>query len=245
VRELETLVAGLQEEVAQYRRLSELGQIAVGIGHELRQPLSVINSLAYCLRTAMRNCNADQCGMYVSRNAPMAYIDRMEEQVSLANRIIAGLGEYARTHRAAAAAIDLNMLLDREVAQLEVPENVRVLRQLEQPSPRAFADPVHVERMFHVLATNALQSMEAAGGELVLRTASDGAAVLMEISDTGAGVSDAVRDKLFLPFFTNKTSGLGLGLALARQLAVANNGSIEFRPASPHGAIFRVRLPKA
>lgn len=229
-----------RQELAERERLALIGQIAVAISHELRQPLSVINNIAYYLHLV--------CG---EKDAPDAYaslrphLDKLEDQVALANRIVSNLTEYARTQQPNRQPTDLNHLVEEQMALVEIPESIRVEKQLGPGLPRALADPVHVERVLHNLLTNAIQSMRASGGELRLRTFVEDLQVVLEVGDTGPGIPEELRDKIFQPFFSTKFGGLGLGLALARQLLEANQGSISFCTRPDRGATFQVRLPAA
>ena len=248
--QLQEALAALEqarEELAQRERLALLGQIAVGIGHELRQPLSVISNIAYCLRSALEEKGGGAKSTVAgagSRTSPATHLDRLDEQVAEANRIIAGLMDYARTNRPRRRPTDLNELVEQQAARLNLSPQIH-LRKLPAPDlPSVLADPLHLERVFHILAANALQSMEAAGGELYLRTYFEPGWVVLEVSDTGGGIPEELRAKIFRPFFSGKAHGIGLGLALARQLVEANEGRISFCSESGRGAVFQVRLPE-
>ncbi len=246
-RQLQDALSALEEarkELAQRGRLELLGQIAVGIGHELRQPLSVINNIAYCLRAALQEKAGDEHNPG-PKASPLTYLDRLDEQVGLASRIISSLTEYARTQRPNRCPTNLNQLVQRQAARLQLPPNIRLETQLADKLVRVLVDPVHMERVFHILVTNAFQSMEASEGKVDLRTFSEAGGALLEVADTGPGIPEALREKLFQPFFSGRANGLGLGLALARQLLEANQGSIGFRSEPGRGACFQVRLPAA
>ena len=217
--------------------LSEIGQMALSISHELRQPLSVINNIAYYLRLV----GGEQ-------GAPAAlrpHLDKLEDQVALASRIICGLMDYAQTQQPSRRATDLNQIVEEQTARLEVPETMRLEKRLAPQSCSALADPMHLERILHNLVSNAVQSMGAAGGALCLRTSAEDVDVLLEVSDTGPGIPEDLQEKIFQPFFSTKSGSLGLGLALTRQLVEANRGSICVRSQPGGGATFQVRLPAA
>ncbi len=246
-RQLQDALSALEQarkELAQRGRLELLGQIAVGIGHELRQPLSVINNIAYCLRAALQQKAGDEHNPG-PKASPLTYLDRLDEQVGLASRIISSLSEYARTQRPNRCPTDLNQLVQRQAARLQLPPNIRLGTQLADQLVRVLVDPAHIERVFHILVANALQSLEASEGKVDLRTFNEAGGALLEVADSGPGVPEALREKLFQPFFSGRANGLGLGLALARQLLEANQGSIGFRSQPGRGACFQVRLPAA
>ncbi len=246
-RRLQEAISALddaRQECALRERLSLLGQIAVGIGHELRQPLSVVNSAAYCLRAAFENASGGDVSA-VAAAAP--HLNRLDQQIAEANRIITALMDYARTQQPRRRALDLNQLVEQEAVKLLAPEHTRCIRQLASGALPVMADPLHVERVFHILVANAFESLEcpegAASGEVCLRTFAEPHLAVLEVKDTGVGVPDDLREKIFKPFFSNKSKGLGLGLALARQLIEANSGNICFSSKVRCGSIFQVRLP--
>lgn len=228
-----------REQLAQRDRMAMLGCIAAGIGHELRQPLSVINNIAYCLRLM----GADRTLPSAAGATAHAHLGRLEEQVALANRIISNLMDFVRRQQPNRSAVQLNALLEAEAAGLQPPENIRVEKDLAPELPPILADPFHVQRVLHNLALNALQSMGQSGGCLLLRTAAENNDVLLEVKDTGPGIREEIRDKIFQPFFSTKSGGLGLGLALSRHLVEANQGTIHFCSTPGQGASFQVRFP--
>lgn len=246
LREATAALEHARAELAQWERLALIGQIAVAIGHELRQPLSVINNVAYCLRLI---CQEKSGGEKEASSGPSAaalpQLDRLESQVALANRIISNLMDYARSQQPNRRPIDLNRLVEEQFALLEIPRQIRWKKQLAMNLAPALADPFHLERILHNLVANAVESMRSSGGELCLRTFAEEGGVVLEVSDTGPGIPDELREKIFRPFFSSRSGGVGLGLALARHLTEANQGSIQFRSEPGRGACFQVRLPAA
>lgn len=242
-RQLRDTVAELEQaraECAQRERLALIGQIAVGIGHELRQPLSVINNLAHCIRLL-----SEKSVPAGSSPALAPYLDGIGEQVLLADRIITSLTDYARTQNPSRRPTDLNALVEQQVRLFDVPANISVEKQLAPGLIPALADPVHIERALHNLAANAIESMRGQGGELRVATFALQGQVVLEVADTGPGIAQELHEKIFQPLFSTRTSGVGLGLALTRHLVEANQGSITFRSAPGHGTAFQVRLAPA
>ncbi len=249
-RQLQEATAALErarEELVQRERLALVGQIAVGIGHELRQPLSIISHLAYCLRLL---CGPQEGGGAEKESSVRAcsireHLDRLELQVALANRVISNLLDYARSQQAERRPVDLNCLVQEHGRQFEVPGNIRLRIELAPGLAPVLADPLHLERVLLNLVTNSLQTMEATGGELRLRTYAEGQQVVLGVGDTGPGIPEELREKIFQPMFSTRSSGLGLGLALTRQLVEANGGEISFSSQPGVGTTFLVRLPVA
>ena len=241
LREVTVALADARRELAESRRLAKLGQVAVGIGHELRQPLATINNLAYCVRLATTTKSHEPD----ARERAEDYLARLTAEVVLADRIISNLMEYARTQHAKRFPTDLNLLLQQECSVLHLPESIRFQSELAPALPQVLVDAFQISRSFQNLASNAVESMAASGGELGVRTYEEAGRAVLEIRDTGGGISEEIRDKVFEPLFSARTSGLGLGLALTRLLIEANGGSISFSSQIGAGTRFLVSLPFA
>ena len=237
--EAEQALANERLVSAQRLRLGELGQIAVGIGHELRQPLSVISTAAYCIRAAAGPLPDRQATAVILR-----HLDRLDAQLAEAARTITALMDYARTQQPKRCTVDLNGMVSRQSELRDLPAGVRLLRELVQAPAEVMADPSHLERVFHILLQNAVDSLDGAAGEVILRTFTEDHAAGFEVRDTGAGVPDELRERIFQPFTTTKAHGIGIGLALARLLVESNAGSIGFASRPGAGSVFHVRLPR-
>jgi len=105
-------------------------------------------------------------------------------------------------------------------------------------------DPHLLRQMVVNLVVNAAQAMPD-GGTLTVRAQVDGAAVLLELGDTGTGIPDEVRHRIFEPFFTTRATGTGLGLAVVKRIVDDHHGEIEVRPGAGGGTVFELRLPLA
>jgi signal transduction histidine kinase len=243
-RQLQEVCATLEQaraELMQREQLASVGQIVIGIGHELREPLAIIANLALCLRFIHQRQELEP----EAKATAGRYLDCIDEQVAEADRIIRSLIDYARTRHAERRSIDLNSLLEEQARMLHVPENVCLDAQLAPGLPPVLADPLHIERVFRNLVANAVDSMGAAGGELRIATFAAGESIVMEVADTGPGIPEELGDKVFQPMVSTRSAGTGLGLALCRQLVEANQGTISYRSAPGRGAAFQVLLTSA
>jgi signal transduction histidine kinase len=136
-------------------------------------------------------------------------------------------------------------LVDRavETQQNKASEQKVAIRKSVNADLQVRCDKSRIERVLVNLIVNALEVMPA-GGEISMAAAADGASVSIEIADTGPGIPEEIRGKLFEPFATaGKRNGLGLGLALARQTLLDHGGDLELRESS-RGARFCLRLPR-
>lgn len=242
-RELNDTRALLEEarrEVAESRRLAQLGQIAAGIGHELRQPLGNMSALLYCLKTAEPGDEK-----HTRPAGARDYLGELEGQLALADRIICNLLDFARTQQPERRPTDLNGLVGQQCEQMALAAATRLAMELAPGLPPVLADPVHIERAFHNLVANALESMRETGGELRVSTYAADDCVVLEVCDTGPGIPHELREKIFQPLFSTRSRGLGMGLALTRHLVEANGGTIGFCCEAGAGTRFQLRLPVA
>jgi hypothetical protein len=125
-------------------------------------------------------------------------------------------------------------------------EGITVKRDLEPGLPMVLADPEAIRRALANLIDNAAEAMQGSllkelGVESCL--SEDGAAVEVEVSDTGHGLTDEIRERLFLPFYSTKHRGTGLGLSIAAKIVQEHGGSLRAESNSPKGARFLLRLP--
>jgi PAS domain S-box-containing protein len=248
IRDL-TVVRELESRLRRSDRLAALGELAAGLAHEIKNPLT---SLLTFSRHLPRRFDDEQF-----RAKFQSVVPRELERI---NGIVEGLLELARPARINFAAVRLPALLER-AAELYAHEmesrGVQVKRDYARDLPVVWVDAEAVYQALVNLVRNALDAMPS-GGELTLRAGwSDdhhvvrpgrrGPAVArrvgVEIEDTGIGVPAADADRVFNPFFSTKTGGTGLGLALTHKIIEDHGGSIDFRSAAGHGTVFRIVLP--
>ena len=214
--------------------LTALGNLAAGIAHELRQPLSTIQLIASHLKSSLASSNGA-----ISKN-----LDMLEQQAELAGQILSNMVSFARSGKPRKTQINLHQILETVLDRISWPSEISLQRRLARRLPPVCADPLHVDRIIANLIANGLESMEAAG-TLTIITVADPAGDLIRITDTGCGIHPDHYEKIFLPFATTKNNGTGIGLALCRQLAEANGGSMSFDSSPGKGTTFELRLPRA
>ena len=221
-----------QEKLIQQEKLAAVGQLASGVGHELRNPLGVIKNAAYYIRTK------------VGTDDPKLakHLNIMEREINNSNKIISDLLGFSRTRPPSIVPSDINKVVEQALEAVEIPEGVLLAKDLGSELPKIMADPDQIRQVFVNLSLNAIQAM-AEGGQLKIVTRSHGDFIEAEFSDTGCGVPTENLDKLFDPFFTTKARGVGLGLAVSHGIMERNNGTIEVKSEVRKGTTFLVRLP--
>jgi PAS domain S-box-containing protein len=229
-----------QEKLIRQEKLAVLGQLAGGVGHELRNPLGAIKNAAYFLN------------MVIEKPDPEVKetLDILEKEVATSERIISSLLDFARPKPPIRREVDVNHVVQETLSRTSVPDNVEVVSQLGEALPTILADPDQLTQVFGNIILNAVQAMPE-GGQLTVKTwqvsekPARSGQVAVSITDTGVGISEENLNKLFEPLFTTKAKGIGLGLALTRTLVEGHGGTIEVESEVGKGSTFTVKLPVA
>jgi hypothetical protein len=216
-------------------------EVAQRVAHEIKNPLTPIA------------LSAERIGRHLDRGQPdsPAIIRKCSEVilscVGTLRSLVDQFSALAQFPAPQPRACDLNKVAEEALALFSGRlEGITVQRDLEPGLPSVLADPEAIRRALANLIDNAAEAMQ---GSLlrVLRIRSslseDGAAVDIEISDTGHGLTDEIRERLFLPFYSTKHRGTGLGLSIAAKIVQEHGGSLRAEANSPKGARFLLRLP--
>jgi PAS domain S-box-containing protein len=226
-------LAEAQDELVRKERLAVLGQLAGGVAHQIRNPLGAISNAAYVLKRTV-----------ASAPDAMHAVEIIHEEVWRANRIISDLLDYARVRRAVTRDVSLAPLLDAIVEAQVVPANIKVKSAIID-LPDALVDPDQVRGALTNVVQNAFDAMPE-GGTLSVNGRVEGEMIVVEIEDTGTGISDQVRGRLFEPLVSTKPLGLGLGLTTARALVENQGGSLTLDETSAKTRfVFRVPIGRS
>jgi signal transduction histidine kinase len=226
-------LARAQAQLVQRERLAALGEISAVVAHEVRNPLGVIFNSLGSLRRMLRP----------EGDAKML-IDIIGEEADRLNRIVGDLLDFARPSTPVLRPEALDRLLDEAVsaALAENPFGIAVEKQMEAGMPPVLLDARLMRQAVLNVAVNAAQAMPK-GGTLTVRARIDGAFAHVELSDTGPGIPEEVRHRVFEPFFTTRASGTGLGLAVVRRIVEGHGGEVAVSSAPGRGAVVMLRLP--
>lgn len=231
-----------QMELAHVCRLTNLGEMASGLAHELNQPLCAISTYADAVARMLKS------GALVPETA-CETLERISAQAERAGMIIRRLRDLVAKKQPEPQAVSVNHLI-LDVIELLQPEftarSVTVRRELTDMLPLAMADPIQVEQVVLNLARNAAEAMfqDPVPRELVIRTRVDGdGCIEVAVQDSGPGVSEAVMEQVFSPFFTTKENGIGMGLSISRSIIEAHGGRLWLAATETPGACFIFTLP--
>jgi two-component system sensor histidine kinase HydH len=230
---LETYREDLVAKNRSAERLATIGQFAASIGHELRNPLGVIESSAFLMRQLLTRTTLDP---KVDR-----HLEKISTEVKRANTTIHELLELARSRPPNRRPAPLGPLLEAAVQAAGLPAAVVVHLNATAGAPPSL-DPDQIGRVVSNLLTNASQAMDG-HGDIWVDAESDGRETRIRVRDSGPGVAVDVRHRLFEALFTTKAKGSGLGLALCRRIAEAHGGTIVLEAGEP-GATFLLCIPE-
>jgi signal transduction histidine kinase len=225
-------------------RLALLGQMAAGLAHEVKNPLGAIKGAAQLLSDSPGRADGDSA----------EFLRIILEEVERLDRVVGSVLTYARPITEQTAPIDVNSVVRRtlEVLSTEHGPNVVVKTEFAEGLPSVRGDAEHLRQVLINLVHNAIQAMDGRGSVEVSTSLRDTAfrdadspAVVISVRDQGPGISEPVRESLFVPFFTTKATGTGLGLAISERLVGAMGGRIEVSSELERGATFSVVLPDA
>ncbi len=235
---LETYREDLVVKNRSAERLATIGQFAAGIGHELRNPLGVIESSLFLLRQHLGQQTASL--PHVAK-----HLDRIGGEVVRANKTIQDLLDLARNRPPRRIPTGIRQLVESATANALLPPMVRVTMTSLPDELAIHVDPDQIQQVLLNLFTNAAQAMPQGGRiDVTAEALPSTAAAAIRIQDDGPGIPAEIRHRIFEALFSTKAKGSGLGLALCRRIVEAHGGSIQVAP-SETGAAFVLVLPTA
>ncbi|HSH70495.1 MAG TPA: ATP-binding protein, partial [Deferrisomatales bacterium] len=227
----------LDDEVLRMGRVASLGQLAAGIAHEIRNPLTGVSITLDILREE-EGLSAEALEM----------IDDIGREIDRLEALVHGLLDFARPQPTRHRPMRLAKALDWHRTFREQCRNKGLEFRLElEDNPKIQGDPERLKQLFLNLAINALDATEP-GGKVTVRAGiathpGRPARAKVELTDTGRGMDESTRQQVFDPFFTTKNDGTGLGLSIAHSIAEQHGGRIEVDSTPGGGTTFRVELP--
>ena len=229
---LHTYREDLLAQQARSERLSTFGQLVGSIGHELRNPLGVIETSLFILK-----------GRPLATDARATkHLDRIGEQVTLANRIVTDLLDMIRDRPLKREPLRLDEVWKDALTSVPAPEGVSIRAEGLEGLPTLAGDPGQMRQVFVNLLENAVQAVGNTG-TVTLEASAGPDKVELVLEDSGPGVSDIIRRRIFEPLMTTKARGIGLGLPLVKRILERHGGSIAYAPREGRGARFVLRLP--
>jgi len=225
------------EQLVRSEKLAAIGQLASGIGHELRNPLSIIKNAVYFIRGKTARSELVQQEPRV-----MEFLNIIDDEISSSDKIITDLLDFSRVRKPTTAPILIERVIESSLATITIPENIELAKRLDISLPEVEIDAHQIQQVMTNIVTNGIQAMPE-GGKLTISAARKGKFLEVSITDTGYGIPRKIRGKIFDPLFTTKTRGIGLGLAVCRAIVERHGGNITVKSKINQGATFLIRLP--
>ena len=232
---LETYREDLLAKNRTAERLATIGQFAAGIGHELRNPLGVIESSAFLVARRLEH-------LQISDPSLARHMEKIATEVQRSNKTISDLLELARSSPLKRRSIEANEFIAKAVAHAHLPLDVNV-EVTVPPGTMLDIDPDQLARVVTNLLINASQAM-GGSGMIWIEARREGPRSVLLVRDDGPGIPADVKGRIFEALFTTKAKGNGLGLALCRRITEAHSGTVSLEP-SDRGACFKITIPDA
>ncbi|MEW6409813.1 MAG: ATP-binding protein [Nitrospirota bacterium] len=238
------MTATLKDQMQKMQRTEQMavcGQLAASLAHEIKNPLAAIKVAIEVISDELKLSKENQDTL----SKVLAEVRRIES-------LMKNLLDFARPPKPQLIGIDINNTLDVTISflikqpsfSLKNAGSIKIVKEFDNHLPETMADPQQLQQVFMNLLLNSTDAMPD-GGTLTVRTFYDSStdSILIDISDTGKGISKDTIDKIFQPFFTTKSKGTGLGLAITRQLIEQHGGNIMAENNINGGATFKIKFP--
>lgn len=234
-----------QEEKIKMERLSAVGEMANVVGHEIRNPLAIINNSAYYIKTKLTAADDPKVPKHLGI---------IEGEIENANKIINDLLNFSRTREIKSQPTMINEIIEEVFTRLPIPANVEVTKELDKNIPISMIDSDEMRQVILNLVGNAVQAMTE-GGKIFVRSklvvdrelyktpTENALAIRVEVEDTGCGIPPEVLQKIFQPFFTTKSKGTGLGLSVVNKVVDRHKGKLDVVSQVGKGTTFIIRIP--
>ena len=234
--QMEELANQRAAQLKDAERLAAIGATAGMVGHDIRNPLQAITGDIYLAKTELTTIPEGEEKKNIQES-----LAEIEKNVDYINKIVADLQDFARPLKPNAEETDLKRIIDDLLSKNGLPENVKVSVKVE--TGKVVADSTFINRIMYNLVNNAVQAMPE-GGKLTIHTYKEANDTVISVKDTGVGIPEAVKGKLFTPMFTTKSKGQGFGLAVIKRMTEALGGTVSFESQEGKGTTFIICLPQ-
>ncbi len=226
-----------QEQLIRSEKLAAIGQLAGGVGHELRNPLGAIKNAVYYVKGKVAKSELGQ-----KEPRLIEFLDIADDEVNSSNKIISDLLGFSRVGKPAVSPARIEKVIDDAIVHMPIPESIELVKKLDAGLPEVNIDTDQTRQVLVNMIMNAVQAMPE-GGKLTIGAREKGKFLEVEIADTGGGIPKEAIGKIFDPLFTTKAKGIGLGLAVCKAIIERHQGHIEVESEVGKGTTFTIRLP--
>ncbi len=225
-----------QEELVSKERLAIMGQMASVVGHEIRNPLAVINNSIFYIKTKLGK--AGKLDQKLER-----HVSIIESEVKQAGSIISEILNYSRARELKLEITSLNHFIHELLTVYPFPPHIKVSTAYDESNPVVNIDQDEFRQAIRNLIGNGIEVMPESGTISIATGVVDNRWVQVDIGDSGAGIPQEVVDKIFTAFFTTKARGTGLGLAVVKKMIDRVNGRVKVDSEVGKGTVFHLFIP--
>ena len=223
-------------------RLAAIGATAGMVGHDIRNPLQTIAGEVFLGNEALKKLPDNEF-----KQAMQESLDNIDEQMSYIDKIVSDLQDYAKPLQPKFEEVNLKGMVDEVLSTIHIPESnqehriqVKILISKDLQTLRT--DQIYLRRILQNLINNSIQAMPN-GGKLTVSASRQNRKAVISVQDTGVGIPEEVKNKLFMPLVTMKSKGQGFGLAVVKKFTEGLGGTISFESEVGKGTRFIMELP--
>jgi two-component system, LuxR family, sensor kinase FixL len=230
-------LAELQAELVHVSRITELGQMVSALAHEVTQPLTAMASYLSGIRRLLAAGNQD---------AALQAMAKVVEQGDRARHIIQRIRDHVSKRETERQLEDLATIIEEagDLALIGIDQELKLEIRVNREAAEALIDKIQIQQVLLNLIRNAAEAMAGLERrEILIATARAGDMIEISVADTGSGLPDAVRARLFEPFVTTKPNGMGVGLSVCRTIIEAHGGTLQAESGVDGGMVFRLTVP--
>jgi len=222
----------MQQQLLKSERLAAIGELAASVGHDLRNPLTGIRGAAYYLKM--------KWGSKLDKKS-REMLDLVESDVEYSNKIVNDLLDFSKQIQLQRDIFDIKSIVSEVLSETEAPRKVKIV-DLTRKTHKAFLDADQMKRVFRNLIKNAIEAMPN-GGTLTIKSEKAKDFIKILVQDTGEGIPKQNLGKMFMPLFTTKAKGVGMGLPICKRLVEAHGGTITVESEKGKGTCFTIIVP--
>jgi signal transduction histidine kinase len=207
------------------------------VGHDIRNPLQAIIGDVYLAKMDLASLPDSE-----EKESLQESLKAIEKQTEYINKIVLDLQDFAKPLNPHAEETNIETIINELLIRNGVPNHIQTDAKVDVEAKTMMVDSAYMKRIIGNLVSNAVQAMPN-GGKLTLRAYREADDIIITVEDTGVGIPEEAKPKLFQPLFTTKSKGQGFGLSVVKRLTEALNGTITFESQEGKGTKFKLRFP--
>ncbi len=236
--QMESLAMQRLEQLKDAERLAAIGATAGMVGHDIRNPLQSIIGDLYLVETEL--VDLQDCKQ---KESILESVKAIEHSIDYVNKIVQDLQDYAKPIRPILKETQIEELINLILSKHDFPSTIKVETKVQKEASKIVIDPDLFRRIISNLISNSVQAMPN-GGKITINVSMDKENVAITVTDSGSGIPEEAKSKLFTPLFTTKSRGQGFGLAVVKRMTEALGGTVSFESETGKGTKFIVHIPR-